>query len=580
MRIDGSGKLTSALKWLNGGAGADLALAVFVVFAAYRLIFGLATFDAMAVPEFDFFGFREVAAGMARLEVPAYFKRGPVYPLLMTAWPFRFADADRFLQGAEVVNLLAALGALLMLYRWGRGVVGRGAALAAVIAGCCSLYPEFTAQPLCEMTFLFFILAAVAGAGRGTGWAYLAAGAAAATRYEAIVIVPLVLAADASYWRRKPRLFLYAAAALAPVSAWLLAGALRGGGVNPYVAQMVALPPTGVEFFKTLATILYPAAGTKAVFLSYVLIAVAVVGAVYLVARGGAGARVYAGFVLFYVVVHLLFPFSFGRFVLPIFPFIAVSLVAGGRVIFRGAAGVIKPRRWVWFAGGVVFAAWGASVVVSSRPAAAAWAAGQFWGAYALPLAFVVAAVTASLWPRRGTFESRVFAGAAVALAVLTLYVNAQARSWAGKWYYTRWHGASLRAAAEWLGDIAGPDDKVCTAWPGLVTYYSAPAGLSAVRPAAVRRGKKAPFPERAGRARIQFLCYDSISGEGIYVNELFVAWSGVTLLEPFAAGQDVGRYHFIAKVETPGEYVYVYRLAAEPPRWIPAKWPGEEEEG
>lgn len=579
MRIDGNGKLASALKWLNGGAGADLALAVFAVFAAYRLVFSLATFDAMAVPEFDFFGFREVAAGMARLEVPTYFKRGPLYPLLMTAWPFRFADADRFLQGAEVVNLLAALGALLMVYRWGRGVVGRGAALAAVIVGCCSLYPEFTAQPLCEMTFLFFILAAVAGAGRGTGWAYLAAGAAAATRYEAIVIVPLVLAADAGWWRRKPRLFLFAVAALAPVGAWLLAGALRGPAFNPYVAQMVALPPTGVEFFKTLASVLYPAAATKAVFLSYVLIAVAVVGAVYLVARGGAGARVYAGFVVFYVVVHLLFPFSFSRFVLPIFPFIAVSLVAGGRVIFRGAAGVIESRRWVWFAGGAVLAAWAAGVAVWSRPAAAA-GTGRFWGAYALPLAFVVAAVAAALWPRRGAFESRVFAGASVALAVLTLYVNAQTRSWAGKWDYIRWHGASVRATAEWLGNIGGAGDKVCTAWPGIVAYYSAPAGLSTVRPAAVRRGKKAPFPERAGKARVQFLCYDSISSESGYVNDLYVAWAGVTLLEPFAAGQDVGRYYFIAKVETPGEYVYVYRLAVEPPRWKPAKWPDEEEEG
>ena len=184
MRIDGSGKLAAALRWLNAGGGADFALAVFAVFAAYRLVFGLVIFDAAAVPEFDFFAFRDVAAGMARLEVPTYFKRAPVYPLLMAAWPFRFGGADRLLQGAEVVNLLAALGALLMVYRWGRVAVGRGAALAAVITGCCALYPEFTAQPLCEMTLLFFILAAVAAAGRGTGGAYAAAGAPAAKSNE------------------------------------------------------------------------------------------------------------------------------------------------------------------------------------------------------------------------------------------------------------------------------------------------------------------------------------------------------------------------------------------------------------
>jgi len=387
--------------------------------------------------------------------------------------------------------------------------------------------------------------------------------------------VPLVLAADVRRWRRRPRLFLYAAAAAVPVGAWLLASALRGPTFNPYVEQMMALPATGAEFFRTVATVLYPGAATPAAFLSYVLTAVAVVGAVYLVARGGAGARVYAGFVVFYVVVHLLFPFSFGRFVLPMFPFLAVSLVAGGGVIFRGAAGVIASRRWLWFAGGAVLAAWAALVVVTSRRAVAA-GAGQFWGAYALPAAFVAAAVAATWWPQRRALGSRVFAGGAVALAVLTLYVNAQTRSWAGKWDYIRWHGASIRAAAEWVGSVAGAYDKVCTAWPGLIAYYSAPAEISPVRPAAVGGSKTVPFPERAEKALVRFICYDSISGEGAYVNDLYAAWAGVTLLAPFAAGQDVGRYYFVAKVEAPGEYVNIYRLAVEPPGWkLPA---GEEE--
>ncbi len=566
------------MKWLNAGGGLDFALAVFAAFAAYRLAFGLLIFDAAAVPEFDFFAFRDVAAGMARLELPTYFKRAPVYPLLMAAWPFRFGGADRLLQGAEVVNLLAALGALLMVYRWGRVAVGRGAALAAVITGCCALYPEFTAQPLCEMTLLFFVLAAVAGAGRGTGWAYAAAGAAAATRYEGIIIVPLVLAVDAAWWRRKPRLFLYAGAALAPVAAWLLAGALRGPAFNPYVEQMTALPSTGWEFLKTAATVFYPGAAAKAAAVPYVFAAVAVVGAVYLVARGGAGARVYAGFVAFYVAVHLLFPFSFERFVLPIFPFMAVSLVAGGGLILRAAARVVGSRRWLWVAGVAVLAVWGAGVALSFRSAAAT-GDGLFWGTYAVPLAFVVAAVVAA-WRRPGErVASRVFAGGAVVLAALTLYVDAQAGAWAGKWEYLRWHGASIRASAEWLGAVAEPRDKVCTAWPGVVAYYASPAELSAVTPAAVRTNGEAPLAESAARTRVRFVCYDSVSGEGAYTNELYAAWAGVAALEPFAAGRDVGRYYFVAKVETPGEYVNVYRLAAEPAGWKPAGWEKEREE-
>jgi hypothetical protein len=226
----------------------------------------------------------------------------------------------------------------------------------------------------------------------------------------------------------------------------------------------------------------------------------------------------------------------------------------------------------LWFAGGAVLAVWAAGVAFSFRSAAAT-GDGRFWGAYVIPLAFVVAAVVAAWRRPRDAVSSRVFAGGAVVLAVLTLYVNAQARSWAGKWDYIRWHGASIRAAAEWLGGVAEARDKVCTVWPGVVAYYTAPAELLVVTPAAVRASEEVPFAESAGKARVRFICYDSISGEGDYVNELYAAWAGVALLEPFAAGRDLGRYYLVAKVETPGEYVYVYRLAAEPAGWKPAGW-------
>jgi len=553
----------AAAAWLNAGAAPDAALYVFLAYAAYRLVFGLAVFNAMAVPEFDFFEFRGFAATFSRLEVPEYFKRAPLYPVLMALWPFRFGGADRFLQGAEAANLAAGVATLAFLYRWGRGVLGRAAVLAVILAGTCWLYPQLMAQPLCEITLLFFVVATVAAAGKGSPWAYVAAGCAALTRYEGLALIPLAWLADVGAGHRRPRFFLYAALAAVPVGAWLAAGMLRTAAVNPYVDMIATLPPVGWSSLATTAADLFPPWVGHLGFAAYVFAAVALLGIGSGVARGDWGWRVYAAFMAAYLGVHFFYPFTLDRFVFPIFPLLAAGLVNGGRLIMARLGGLVRGDRGARTAAIVVAALWLAVAAVSfwSRRGEPFLAAGGPWAA---ALAFLAVGAWAA-W--RGIGGRRLL-GAALTLAVLTFFVNAHVRRWTAEYTYFRWHGASVRATAAWLARVAPDQAKVCTAWPGIVAFYAGPGRLETMTPAQVQSNVRTLFPFYAARQNVAYIVYDSLSTAGVYVTPYFAAHNGVGDLAPFGGAADVGRYRYLWAVRTPGEFVYVYRLAAEPEVW------------
>jgi hypothetical protein len=550
-------------EWLSEGAGGKFPLIVLAAFVLYRLIHGFVIFDAMAVPEFDFFCFRSVADKFAHFELPSFYKWAPGYPLLMALWPFRFGGADRLLQGGEVVNLVASVGMLLFLYRWARGILGPAAVLAVVITGSYKVFVEHSAQPLCDMALVFFIVAAVSGAGKGKCWPYAAAGAAALTRYEGIALLVLIFLADVR--RRRPRLkFLsYALVAALPITAWLALSVLHSQVVNPYVEQMLASKPVGAGFLETVARVMFPAWAPHLGFLAVFFAAVALLGAVILAWRGGAGARVYVAFAVFYIAVHMLFPFSFGKYVLPLIPLISVSLVVGGKQIMAFCGRRLKRASWPGVVGAAAAVLWLVGVSASfvtrrKEPALFVWGAG-------LPLmAFVTAAIWAAFFPPRvsGIEKRRRLAGLVFPLIFLSLFVNGQVKLWAANWYHFRWRGASLRAAGEALREFVTPNETVCVVWPDIVSFYAYPASFKAIVPARLKAPDERRFPAVAARKGVRYVCYDSISGNDPF--GYFALTAGVPLLKPFATGEDVPPYECYNTVVTPGEYVHVYRLRAD----------------
>ncbi|MGD8718503.1 MAG: hypothetical protein PVH29_06725 [Candidatus Zixiibacteriota bacterium] len=567
--------LSAVGAWFGGGAGFDGALVVLFAVLAYRAAYGLVAFDSIAVPVFDFFGFRDLAESFSRLELPAFFKRGPGYPFLMALWPFSFGGADRLLQGGEVVSYLAGVGTLVFLYRWTRPRFGRAAVLVVATAAGFATFVEHTIQPLCDVTLAFFVTAAAAEAGKGKGWAYVAAAFAAATRYEAAVLIPLVALADYKHWRGRRRLIAYAALAAVPVGAWLALSIVHSEVVNPYVEQMLALQPVGTAFLDVTAYAVFTPWVPHLVFVKYIFCAAAVAGIIVAVIRGGAGARVYAGFAACYVVIHMLFPFAFDRFVVPLIPLLAVGLVAAGQEIVRWAGR--WNRGWVWLAAGVPAVAVWASGVFTSFTARREEPALLVWGA-ALPLLILTVAAAGAAFFRRGVPRREVagrLGAAFVAVAILSFFVNGQMRFWESRWYSYRYGGSTIRTAGEVLGKVARPDDTVCSAWGEVLLYYARPTSFHTMLPRNMRPVKTRFFPGKAARRGVNYICYDSISAAD--ADTYFGSITGAGLLARFAEGRNVPPYEHWVTLRRGWEYAHLYRRR---PGWKPKSDGNASEKG
>jgi hypothetical protein len=503
-----------------------------------------------------------VAASFAELEVPASFKRAPAFPAALALVRLVMPGPHPYLAAANLINLLASVGVLALAYYWARPRLGRGAPLLVALVAVYSQFPVLATMPLCEMGYLLFILAAVASAGRGTGWAYLWAGLAAATRYEALALIPLVALADLGRWRERPRLLLYAALAGLPAAAWVVGGYLHTTSPNPYLEEIRALEASGAAFPRELAASLFDPAKPWMWAITAAFAAVAVVGFAKVAARGGPSERVYLAFAAAYTIIHVIFPFSSRRFVFPIWPMVAFGFVEGGRVLFA-AAGRLRLRR-AWYAVGAAFLVAAAVGLLYrlglSRPTSLADMA--FAGA--IPLAGLAACLA---WGVVGPEDrARRWAAVGAAALALTLFLDRSADFFWRERDTLRAARASSRAAAEWLAAAAGPEDVIVSADPYLFHYYTAGRGLRVRPPSSFRTDDFERFTREARGAGVSYVCYDSRSSRDPH--GYFASRTGAALLAPLAAGRDVGRYYFVGATKAPGEYVYIYRLAEEPARW------------
>ncbi len=529
-----------------------------MVIVGYALLFILRHYNFMAVPQPDYFSFRDVARSFARLSWPFYFKRAPLYPALIAVGALVAPGRDPFLTAAAAGNVVAAGAVLALTYFWARRSASRWAPLVVALVATFSQFPLLAAIPLCETVLLLLILAAALSAGRGSGWTYLWAGAAAATRYEALALIPLVALADIAYWRRR-RLIAYAAAAAVPVAAWLLAGYVKTGSLNPYVDEIQALYLSGWAFPRELLSSFFEVGKPARWPLAGAFAAVTLLGLARLAARGHAGERVYVAFAVIYTTVHIIFPFSFRRFVLPLWPLLALAFVVGGRALFS-AVGRLRGR-WLWPAVTALFAgaaaagvAWRLSVNIYMP-----WQTTFFVGV--LPLVGLIICV---LWGAAGgPSGARRAAAVAAAALVVTLIFDSNFSRFVAERRALRTDRAALKSAATWLRRAADPNDIIVASDARLFAYYFGPAGPKARKPASFHAKNFTRFTAKARRAGVAYVCYDSISAadpEGY-----FTARSGAALLLPLAGGRDRPPYYFLARVQAPGEYVLIYRLSAEP---------------
>ena len=148
------------------------------------------------VPESDFFDFRDKAIALRHGEWPNDFKRPPLYASLIAAVSLAINHPERELYAAEAINVIAAIAAFLMFYLIARRFFDR---TALVLLWVWAFHPStvrMAVKPKSEIVVTALILTAFYLFLRGRKTTYLVGFLASLVRYEGVLIIAAVAAAD------------------------------------------------------------------------------------------------------------------------------------------------------------------------------------------------------------------------------------------------------------------------------------------------------------------------------------------------------------------------------------------------
>ncbi len=451
-----------------------------VLLLAATLLHILAYFNRFSVPSTDFFAFRRDALAYMRFEGPENYKRGPVFPLLMGGLAKVIGGQEPELLAVELLNLALSLVLVYLSLKIATAMFGRvGLAVAFGVAMSPLLMPSGT-QPLAEATLAVGIALTAYLALCGSPWAYLAAALASMTRYEAALLLLLLVLKDV-FERKKVELALARGlVAGLPLAIWLILGWLHGRDLNPYVSEMGKLPPSGLASlvsctevsFKFFAPFLRRFGGLSGgtfpwavrLGVSLLVAAVAFGGLIWLWRQGQRMGLFLALFLGGYLIIHLFWWAVGERYTYVVLWIVLLGVVAFargtvGRWRCEGVWGKMR-RPWVWVAVVSMLAVGtlGVAVIVLRL--------GVFFGLVAT--LFIAAALLALSLSRRAVTVGRVACGlAAIGACVGGVLQTAQDMA------PLRDYRAPYRLAGEWLRSNAAADARVVSLLSLAIAYYS-----------------------------------------------------------------------------------------------------------
>lgn len=202
------------------------------------LLYWAFQYHPFLLPNNDYYSFERVARSFAEGSLPSSFKRMPIFPAAMAALEPLLPGRHSWLDAALVWNQLFSVATLVVLFWLARGCFGRGALLVPLLFATTTQFHAMGLQPLVEPSLGLFVVLAFEGLRRGRLWQYAAAGAAALSRYEAGMLIPVLFLANT--WRAERRGLHLALAALAASGCvvWAALGLLAGSGGGFYLELM------------------------------------------------------------------------------------------------------------------------------------------------------------------------------------------------------------------------------------------------------------------------------------------------------------------------------------------------------
>ncbi|MCP5070569.1 MAG: hypothetical protein GY946_28730 [bacterium] len=220
---------------------ARLEAALLVLLCAAVLAYWAFQFQPFVVPNNDYASFERIARSFAELEAPSSFKRMPILPALMALTAPAFSGEHPYLVAALGLNQVFSVASLVGLFLIGRKTIGPGALLLPLLFATTTQFHANGLQPLVEPSLGCFVIWAFVLQGRGSSWQYAFAAAAALSRYEAAVLIPVLFLAEWSQGRRIVPPLWKAGLASLPLLLWVGGGALAGSGGSSYYDLMAGM---------------------------------------------------------------------------------------------------------------------------------------------------------------------------------------------------------------------------------------------------------------------------------------------------------------------------------------------------
>lgn len=300
-------------------------------------------------PHADFYEFRETGHALLRGELPASFKRAPVFPVIVAAGErllsaFGPTQTPPAQLAAGWLNALLLPASVGLAYLLGRGWFGEAARWTAAWTALLPIGLYCTGHVLAEPLLVATVLLTLCLAQRGSRLSYVAAALATLTRYDAAGLLVGVALADLLRGRSRKAVAWRTALAALPLGLWLtLTAATWETRAHDHYLRQIAerwsfdpVWPVRVSIDVVLArdALSLPIwaaqwEGTLRAAARAALIAATLLGAAALLRRRDGGAVAATAFAVGYLLVHAVFPFraGFERFGWP--TGMLVPLVAG-----------------------------------------------------------------------------------------------------------------------------------------------------------------------------------------------------------------------------------------------------------
>jgi hypothetical protein len=533
-------------------------------------------YHPFVLPNNDYPTFERTAESLAALELPKDFQRMPVFPALMGVLAPLVPARHPYLHAALALNLAFAFATLVLLFRLAARTYGRGAILTPLLFASATQLHSMALQPLVEPSLGFFVVLAFVLLQARSPWQYAAAAAAALSRYEAAMLIPVLFACNAVAERRLWRHALLAALASAGVLTWTALGALHGSGGTSYfdLMQGMAFRPA-TDFFER--SFKEPFRGWYRESPGGLALFAAVIG-VPVAAGLRAGAREFpreaaalAGFFAVCVATIVVFGINKARYVYPT-EWIPLFFFAAGLVrLCEAGARRLAAAPWALAAGAALaaFAAW----LFLGRRWALHLATTRGAQPAALDLAFAAFLVAcAALWLAHAGLARRPrLPWAACALAALVVLTPELAggihakRKEMWKVYYWNWPSY---VAGRWLEEHLAPEERATAVSPTHVRHATGLATEQVVGFAALRAETPDDLAAELRTRGIRYVVYTwrktNETPSDVYYDKKLKAYLG----EPFRAGGPVPGFAHVATVPLPPQLerdpVQVYRVLPE----------------